>query len=877
MTTPIQTKVAQLRAAGINLGTQVTAEVDAGYGGKMQQFSNFTIYYHAVMGTVAHEVHGGVRAKYLGLGGHGPHPTTGQRLLGFPMTDEIASDDSRFQVSRFEWGAIYWGFGGVAVYGNLYTHYRSIGGEKGRLGYPVSDVVTVSDGRVAYFEHGALYSGTRSNNSVIEISYLFPQLGQPWMLQQGELAGKPVLKFTYLTSMNVNKAGHLLNELFGSRIFLRETGGTAEFQIGLNYLGVTSTSYTPNYHHLTVTLAPLAAGLTMQNRRLYDFILKVPNQAFAIGPHSVYIRNNWTDFKFIHATDTHVSRRVDLFRAFFVRKGMTEAATKLNNFNDRFRELIRYANKLWREGNLDFIMVTGDLVDYCFEDSRKRYGDNNFVFLEQIIRGQTGKPDQVQNDELLVPIFTSLGNHDYRVMPYYPYFKVDVPGEDMQRDQCSSFNITSAEGDVLTRELLGITSSVGSSTAFAMVSPDRDNNGGNLNHYFRYINRDPSYMIHLGNHSLVMIDGRWDDGPVENTTDAINVWIGNISEATRNFVGGSPDSVGFRSVDTELVAKALRKTGLTFVGVHAPLVNPKYSDYSYFIREQIRVANPPNLRDHMRKYLFRKEPSAFTNRNVNNTYSLNLAKDVLSSWSRTNTPYFNEGDGDQLLDYGVMRGYRAEFLKLCLGGITGPRPVDLVLSGHVHKNWECKVTWNAANGKFRHFHDFYTENPAKYYDSLDTNIDANSVIVMSPLDMNTGTGAPNSAYMNSRKIHIKVDVTDAAAVNELPVTVNATLKTIRTKPYARTLNSQVGQAACATWWQTARPLLIQTSALGPSDSQRETLPPPDFRGCRIISVGGNVIQRINYVTMQNIVASLAGLPGSELPGGGIGGLGGVSK
>lgn len=869
MPTPIEAKVAQLRASGVVLGTQVTAEVDAGYGGRMQQFSNFTVYYHAVMGSVAHEVHGGIRAKYLELGGHGPQPSTGQRLLGFPLSDEIGSDDHRFRVNRFEWGAIYWGFGGVALYGNLYTHYRGIGGETGRLGYPVSDVIALADGRVAYFEYGALYSGTRSNNAVIEISYSFPQMGQPWMVKSNELSVKDVVRFTYLNTMTAAVAGALLNDIFGGRLFLKETGSTTEYAMRINPGTVrVQASTAPGFNTYNGQLQRVSTKALLRNRMLHDLVLKFPTGNFSVAPHSVYIRETWTDFKFIHATDTHVSRRVDIFRKFFQDRGMMDAVNNLNNFNDRFREFIQYANKLWREGKLDFVMITGDLVDYCFEDSRKHYGHNNYVFLEELLLGKTGKPDQVNNEELLVPIFTSLGNHDYRVVPYYPKFTVDVqfPLPNKEFEQYGQFNLTKDEATILSRDLLNVTSMLEPDTAFKMIRPDVDNAGGNLNHYFRRFSRDASYLVTLGTHSLVMIDGRWDAGVIDSTADAVLYFLGTKGEAEDNFAGGSPDSVGFRGTDIALVNQALQRTGLTLVGVHAPAINPKHSDYSYFLREQIRASNPAPYQKEMRRYLFRRDPYSFKVFSNSGYTKVDLTKDVHTDWSRTGSHYFHEGLGGDLLDYGVMRGMQADFLKLCVGGLTSPRPVDLVLSGHVHKNWECKVKWNAATGKFRFFHDFYTENPAQYYHSVDTDLPADEAFYVPDHEF----GGMGDDLAADKRITVKVDINPAATNTEVPQMGSSGVWSIKTKPYANTLNAQSGTVACKAWWQNAKPLLIQTASLGQSEFQRGQLPQPDFRGCRWISVTADTIDRVSYITLQNIQSTLAAtLPGGDLPGGGI--------
>jgi hypothetical protein len=236
------------------------------------------------------------------------------------------------------------------------------------------------------------------------------------------------------------------------------------------------------------------------------------------------------------------------------------------------------------------------------------------------------------------------------------------------------------------------------------------------------------------------------------------------------------------------------------------------------------------------------------------------------AWSRTNSPYFHEGMGDDMLDYSVMRDLQADFLKLCIGGLTSPRPVDLVFSGHVHKNWECKVKWNAANGKFRFYTDFFTENPAAYYHSVDTDIPADQIATIPKYDwINAET------YRDKKRISVKVQITDTATNTEVPVQ-GSTGWSIKTKPYANTLNAQPNLTATKAWWQNAKPLLVQTSSLGQADSQRVPNPQPDFRGCRVVAVAGDTIQRITYVTMQNIQATLVGLPGGGSTGTGIGGV-----
>src|SRR5262245_61931211 len=131
MATPIEKKIQQLQANHFVLGRKITDETDAGYGGRWQQFANVNIYYHHAMGAESCVVHGGSLRKYQALGGHDRDPASGQRLLGFPLSDETNSKDERCRVSRFEWGTIYWMFGGVAVFGPVYQMHGWAGSEIG--------------------------------------------------------------------------------------------------------------------------------------------------------------------------------------------------------------------------------------------------------------------------------------------------------------------------------------------------------------------------------------------------------------------------------------------------------------------------------------------------------------------------------------------------------------------------------------------------------------------------------------------------------------------------------------------------------------------------------------------------------------------------
>ncbi|MCF2505312.1 metallophosphoesterase [Dyadobacter sp. CY107] len=838
MPTKIENKIRQLRAEGLNLGSKKSDEIATGFGGVRQEFENLTLYYHSVMNETAHEVHGGIRSKYLSLGEFGNDPLSGKRLLGFPLSDEQDSFDERCKMSKFEWGAIYWIFGGIVIYGKIYQEYLKLGGEAGAFGYPLSDPIPVPGGELVFFEFGSMYYGSNSQNKVIKIEHTLPQIGHPWMMSQGGINNNDVVKTQISFNSTAGEVGKLFEEIYNNRLFLKATETGQEMPLCFDgndteekkfFFG---TIYTSNFK--------LVGTPQLTERALHDIIIKLPNsRMFNLAPHSVYIKKDWKDFKFIHATDLHISSRLDTWRKFFKDRSMDDAVRNFNNFNDSLRRLIKYANKLHGSGDLDFIMMTGDLVDYIFEDGGKTYDNNNFVYLEQILLGLTGNPDQVESEELKVPVLMALGNHDYRTRSYYPMFKIDIPAaRDRDMEHFGSFNLSRDEATVLS-QFINKDGKLSSNVAIDMIRPDRENQNGSLNYYFRRICRERSYVQNLGNHSVIMIDGKWDDGTIEGTFDAIEHYLGFSNEATENFAGGSPDSIGFANFEIEMVRKALKRDGLVIIGVHAPLINPKSNELSYFLRSSIRMESPDSYSKEMGKYLFRRDQLSFQVPGA--TWKFDLRRNVHSGWQRGKTKYFYEGNGDDLLDYGVMRGQRETFLKVCLGKENElNRKVDLVLSGHVHKNWECSL--HDLSGKIQIEHDFYTENPTVYYHSYDNDIPADDAFA-----------AYNPAQMVKETLRtVHVEVTNEARVGEVPKKGPSDIWSIKTKPNKSTLNSLQTSLASVLFWEAYKPLLIQTAALGPSEYLRSPEKQPDFRGCRLISVKDDIISNIRYVTNNAI-------------------------
>jgi 3',5'-cyclic AMP phosphodiesterase CpdA len=158
---------------------------------------------------------------------------------------------------------------------------------------------------------------------------------------------------------------------------------------------------------------------------LYDLVLYKGDRAIHKAPHALCLRPPTPEVRFIHLTDVHVAERNDLIaqeaNSTLVPK-LGDAPFTFLNFNDRLREFIRHANALADEGELDFVLALGDLVDFVnLGFGKGEPGDNNWRVLEEILTG-SGDESSRGNQGLRVPVFTTTGNHDWRTYPYPPEF-----------------------------------------------------------------------------------------------------------------------------------------------------------------------------------------------------------------------------------------------------------------------------------------------------------------------------------------------------------------------------------------------------------------------------------------------------------------------
>ncbi|MBW7956860.1 MAG: metallophosphoesterase [Deltaproteobacteria bacterium] len=161
---------------------------------------------------------------------------------------------------------------------------------------------------------------------------------------------------------------------------------------------------------------------------LYDIVfLNYESGEERVNFHSVQVIEGNPACSFIHATDLHVAKRNDEILDEVLKTKCNRKRDDIRrdyvNFNDNVRSFIRQANRLADSGELDFVVMTGDLVDFSFLgwEGSVNFDENNWRTFENIITGGGREKERTPpNEGLKVALFTSTGNHDWRLYPYDP-------------------------------------------------------------------------------------------------------------------------------------------------------------------------------------------------------------------------------------------------------------------------------------------------------------------------------------------------------------------------------------------------------------------------------------------------------------------------
>jgi len=829
-TAEIDAKRDELSQIGFDVGESRRDTHDAGSGGFIHEFTNTNIYWHANTG--AHEVHGRILEKYLKLGGPGRNPRTGRRDFGFPKTDELQTGT---QTSKFEFGDIYNvpGFEAIGVYGPSRTLIP------GPYGLPIAEPVEAAEGGSVYCERGAFFLPTGAGG-VITASLHMPQLGRPSLipLVGGQTLPVRIVMTIYkevwetllaqqtgaVTTTRREQVLVALTDLWANRLLMRAVvDKSATWPLAVDVDGVIESA------DVTVTLrVSLPPERSLPDRTLLDVGLSLPDtRIYPLAPHALYARHDWSAFGFLHTTDLHVTHRAESFRRRLREAGLPRSASAMNNPNDCIRTLFAYANRLHDEGLIDFMLATGDLVDYIYEHGDDRKGGGNFRFLERLILGQapSSDPAGAPNPELHVPIFTILGNHDYVLNPSELWFECNLDG--LENPIIRRFEPYNLSGDDAKAIQGGKKLLLSRETCEQMLeSLDRPHW-----YYEQRINRQPNYVIELGDkHRIVMLDTGPNADVITGIGDAIEEFLGASNQDETTFVKGTPNTAGR---DLTVFRDALRDTpadGILVVGMHAPPLNVWRNEYPHYFRETERAGyDEKKLNDLIGGFLSRHSLSPLV---------------VHDTWRRDTSTEFKRGSIGDLLDFGIATWGGADFLDLC----ANPK-VDLVLCGHVHEKVEFRIRRD-PNGGFRYFTDFYTENPAEHRESFDWR------------KAFIGQGPSFTIEGDTRPLFIGVDPeapVDGPIVEVTDHRPNTpvTFRRLKVPPYDSSLADSTDKP---DWWARNRPLILQTACVGPLDHSRRVsagnMARATFQGIRALRVDDGHISLIRYVGIADVRAGL---------------------
>jgi len=298
--------------------------------------------------------------------------------------------------------------------------------------------------------------------------------------------------------------------------------------------------------------------------------------------HSIVIsKQNWNNLRFIQATDLHIAERND--RIFGLVKSFNESKFKrgldqiakdvkklskkkeekilsplrkrLINPNNQFRKFVKLVNRQVLRNELDFIVLTGDLIDFTLLSKLKlysnlkemkkflnfKYKDSNWQIFRSILLNKPYSEKLkgvLKGQEILCPIFTIPGNHDYRPYAY------DLKWAGMYKKIGLNTSEAAALKDML--DIFPLTSITKTPLA--------------LKGYWTEVNAAYDYYFKLGNNIFIFLDTGSDS--FKNVRDLL---AGHPS-----LTGLLPKQIGFLE---NIINYKFVKGDNIFLFVHGPPIN----------------------------------------------------------------------------------------------------------------------------------------------------------------------------------------------------------------------------------------------------------------------------------------------------------------
>jgi len=309
--------------------------------------------------------------------------------------------------------------------------------------------------------------------------------------------------------------------------------------------------------------------LKHQNFIMFDIVHKISDKLNRINYHSLVLtKQDWKNFTFVQATDIHLAKRNDLILEKLKtdiskrvstkirdlinelkKKEITPIENRLINPNNQLRKLIKIINKKVQKNQIDFLVFTGDIIDFCLISAIEKLEDmmdfnfpnTNWKIFRDIILNKIdyNKLGMITGEELLCPILTIPGNHDFRLGHY------DLRWGFMYR----KLGLVLSEAIMLYDEWVA--------DPIRALTPLRKC----LINYWQEINPALDYIITLGNNHFIFMNSGYDSG-----------------KDFRDFITGFPSSTGMTDAQIKLLENFLnykfKGNENIFLFTHGPIINP---------------------------------------------------------------------------------------------------------------------------------------------------------------------------------------------------------------------------------------------------------------------------------------------------------------
>jgi len=374
----------------------------------------------------------------------------------------------------------------------------------------------------------------------------------------------------------------------GAEAWLKPAAGTTEW-IPLQAIAVEESSYDrlhigrwapwvrkrwPRIFAISYRI-PLKLFNDVSRTGVADLRMRV-NDSDCLRPGAVCLRRSFAKtFRVAAASDIHVATRWDTVareaRIVFEPRGpnLDSALWSRESFensflnpNDNFVELIRQVNAEATNGGLDALLLVGDLVDFKYHRDGAERGVE-WSLLERLIAGERG-------ERLRVPLFTSTGNHDYRLYPY----KFQIYG----LNHCGLDETFTTE---YLRRTQRVVTPKYSFSDFGSISINRGRSHS-LDSYYTDFNPCDDYAIDIAGVRVIMLD----TGPDVfcDISEAVgrrwNRYIANLGKIE------DPNSASLSDRQITFLRATIAAAGEetpVLIGCHAPPLNPPKEARANFV------------------------------------------------------------------------------------------------------------------------------------------------------------------------------------------------------------------------------------------------------------------------------------------------------